>query len=89
MKKHFNIMIPYRINKYSNKEYTEIIRELVEYMRDIGIQVYDLKESDILDQNRIPVEHVYLISCFGETDDVSHIFGNSTTGYFGETILFA
>ena len=88
MFKRFNIMIPYRVAK-SNEEYTDDIRALVTYMRNAGIKVFDLKETDILDQNNIPVEHVYMVECFGETNVISGIFSNTTTGHYGETVFYA
>lgn len=88
MDKYFNIMLPYRVAK-SNEDYADDIRALVKYIRNAGIKVIDLKESDILDENNIPVEHVYLLACFGKTEAVSNIFGNSTIGYHGETVLYA
>lgn len=88
MSKHFGIMLPYRTTK-SNEEYSDDIRALVKYLRASGIKVLDLKESDILDEHDRPVEHVYIIECFGKTESVSNTFSNSITGYYGETVLFA
>lgn len=88
MSKRFSIMMPYRVAK-TNEEYTEDIRALVRYMRNAGIKVFDLKETDILDENNKPVDHVYLLECFGETTVVSNIFSNSITGRYGETVLYA
>ena len=88
MNERFSIMLPYRVTK-PNKEYADDIRTLVKYLRGIGIKVFDLKETDILDENHKPVEHVYLIECFGEPSAITNIFSNSTTGHYGETVLFA
>ena len=55
----FGIMLPYRIAK-PNKEYADDIRALVAYLRNAGIKVIDLKDTDILDKNDKPVEHVYI-----------------------------
>ena len=88
MSKRFGIMIPYRIAK-SNEEYSDDIRALVKYVRDLGIKVFDLHESDILDEHKNPIEHVYIIDCFGEPNDITKIFGNSTTGYYGEPVFYA
>lgn len=88
MIKRFNIMMPYRVAK-SNEEYADDIRTLVRYMCNAGIKVFDLKETEILDQNNIPVEHVYMVECFGETNVISSIFSNTTTGHYGETVFYA
>ena len=88
MNEQFNIMLPYRTDK-SNKEYSDDIRALVKYLRTIGIKVIDLKETDILDLNDIPVEHVYILECLGNSGNVSHVFSHSITGHYGETVLFA
>ena len=84
----FGIMLPYRIAK-PNKEYADDSRALVAYLRNAGVKVIDLKETDILDKNDKPVEHVYILECFGETVVASNIFSNSITGYYGETVLYA
>ena len=88
MIKRFNIMLPYRVAK-SNEEYTDDIKALVVYMRNAGIKIFDLKETDILDQNNIPVEHVYMLECFGETNVISDIFSNTITGPYGDTVFYA
>ena len=88
MSKQFGIMLPYRIAK-TNEEYANDIRALVRYLRNIGIKVIDLKETDILNENKKPVEHVYILECFGNPGDISSIFSNSTVGYYGETILYS
>ena len=51
MSKQFGIMLPYRIAK-TNEEYANDIRALVRYLRNIGIKVIDLKETDILNENK-------------------------------------
>ena len=88
MDERFCIMLPYRINK-SNVEYANDIRTLVRYIRSIGIKVFGLDETDILDKNRKPVEHVYLLKCFGDIASVSNMFGNRTVGHYGETVIYA
>lgn len=88
MIKQFSIMMPCRVAK-SNEEYADDIRALVKHMRNTGIKVLDLKETDILDQNNIPVERVYMLECFGETNVISGIFSNTTTGHYGETVFYA
>ena len=89
VKEHFNIMLPYRVADKTNIEYTNDIRALVKYLRDLGIAVLDLKESDILDQFNIPIEHVYILECFGETSVASRIFSNSTVDRHNKTVLFS
>ena len=88
MNENFSVMIPYRTNK-TDKEYSDDIRALVEYMSSKGIRVNNLKESDILDENNNPVERVYLIECFGRSEIMSNIFSHRTIGYYGETVLYA
>lgn len=83
----FKIMLPYRIAK-SNEEYSQDIRVLVNYIRDLGMKVFDLLESDIQDQHGRPVEHVYLLDCFGEPGKLSNIFSNSCVGHDGEIVLY-
>ena len=89
VKEHFNIMLPYRVADKPNIEYANDIRALVKYLRDLGIAVLDLKESDILDQFNIPIEHVYILECFGETSVASRIFSNSTVDRYYKTVLFS
>ena len=89
VKEHFNIMLPYRVADKTNIEYANDIRALVKYLRDLGIAVLDLKESDILDQFNIPIEHVYILECFGETSVASRIFSNSTVDRHNKTVLFS
>ena len=88
MKERFNIMLPYMVADKTNIEYTNDIRALVKYLRDLGIAVLDLKESDILDQFNIPIEHVYILECFGETSVASRIFSNSIMDRYCKTVLF-
>ena len=88
MEERFSIMLPYRIAK-SNAEYAEIIRKLVRYIRSVGIKVFGLNESDILDEYGLPVEHVYLLKCFGNIESINNVFDNRTTGHYGETVLYA
>ena len=89
VKEHFNIMLPYRVADKNNIEYANDIRALVKYLRDLGIAVLDLKESDILDQFNIPIEHVYILECFGEISVASRIFSNSTVDRYNKTVLFS
>lgn len=89
VKEHFNIMLPYRVADKTNIEYANDIRALVKYLRDLGIAVLDLKESDILDQFNIPIEHVYILECFGETSVASRFFSNSTVDRYYKTVLFS
>lgn len=88
MNEHFKIMFPYRTAK-SNEEYSDDIRALVRYIRSIGVKVFGLDESDILDENKQPIEHVYLLRCFGNPDILNNIFGERTTGYNGETVIYS
>ena len=54
MDKNFDILVPYN-------QKAEAIRAFVNCIcLNYGIKVLDLKESDILDKNNIPVEKVYI-----------------------------
>lgn len=85
----FGIMIPYRMATKTNDEYSNDIRALVKYVRGLGIKVRCLNESDILDENKKPVEHVYILDCFGVPECITDIFSNATIGYAGEPVFYA
>lgn len=85
----FGIMIPYRIATKTNDEYSNDIRALVKHVRDLGIKVCYLNESDILDKNKNPIEHVYVLDCFGVPECITDIFSNVTVGCAGEPVFYA